>query len=120
MLGLCLLLLGCSSDAPKLVAVSGKVTFKNEPLTAGNLFFHPDAGNSFQKDKPSSQLQLDGSFSMKTFPYGDGIPPGNYKVTLDRALAARVGKPNYADPNKTPWTVEVPEGGLVDKLFEVK
>ena len=73
---------GCSGDRPKLVAAAGKVTYKGQPLTAGSIIFHPDAGNSYQKDRPSSLLQLDGSFTMKTFPFGDGVPPGQYKACL--------------------------------------
>ena len=30
----------------------------------------------------SSLLQTDGTFTAKTFPYGEGMPPGTYKVTL--------------------------------------
>lgn len=115
------LLPGCGGgDKPKLVAATGKVTYKNEPLTAGNIFFHPDAGNAFQKDTPGSVLELDGSFAIKTFPYGEGVPPGKYKVTLGPALANRIKMPKYADPAKTPWAVDVPDGGLTDKVFEVK
>ena len=114
------LVVGCGTEKPKLVAVTGKVTFKNQPLTAGSVFFHPDAGNSYTKDVPSSLLQLDGSFTMKTFPFGDGIAPGKYKATLAPELANRIGKPIYADPAKTPWTVDVPDAGLTDKLLEVK
>ena len=111
---------GCGDEKPKLVSVSGKVTFKNQPLTAGSVFFHPDAANGYTKDVPSSLLQLDGAFTMKTFPFGEGIAPGKYKVTLAPELANRIGKPSYADPAKTPWTVDVPDAGLPDKLFEVK
>jgi len=113
--------LGCGGETPpKLVTATGKVTFKNQPLTAGSIVFHPDAGNSFTKDSPSSLLQLDGSFAMKTFPFGEGIAPGKYKATLAPELASRIGKPIYADPAKTPWTVDVPDAGLTDKLLEVK
>ncbi len=115
-----LVLTGCDGEKPKLVMVTGKVTYKDQPLTAGNITFHPDAANSYQKDKPSSQLQLDGSFTIKTFPFGDGIPPGKYKVTLAPELASRIKMPKYADPAKTPWSVEVPDAGLSDKVFEVK
>jgi len=111
---------GCSEEKPKLVPVSGKVTFKNQPLTAGSVFFHPDAANGYTKDVPSSLLQLDGAFTMKTFPFGEGVAPGKYKVTLAPELANRIGKPAYADSSKTPWTVDVPDAGLPDKLFEVK
>jgi len=111
---------GCGEEKPKLVPVSGKVTFKNQPLTAGSVFFHPDAANGYTKDVPSSLLQLDGAFTMKTFPFGEGIAPGKYKVTLAPELANRIGKPSYADPAKTPWTVDVPDAGLPDTLLEVK
>ena len=118
---LCLLMLtGCDGERPKLVMVTGKVLHKDQPLTAGNITFHPDGGNSYQKDKPSSQLQLDGSFTIKTFPFGDGVPPGKYKVTLAPELASRIKMPKYSDPAKTPWSVEVPDAGLSDKVFEVK
>lgn len=113
-----LALAGCNSDKPKLVAATGKVTFKNQPLTAGSLFFHPESASG--PAKISSLLQLDGSFAMKTFPHGDGVPPGKYKVTLAPELAGRIGKPLYGYPAKTPWTVDVPDGGLIDHSFEVK
>ncbi len=113
-------LAGCGDDRPPLVEVTGKVTFKGEPLTAGSIHFHPDAANSFQKDMPSSLLQLDGSYNIKTFPYGDGVPLGKYKVTLSPQLAARVELPDYANVEKTPWTIEVTEVGVTDHVFEVK
>jgi hypothetical protein len=111
---------GCGRDKPKLVTVTGKVSHNGKPLTAGSIIFHPDAGNSFQKDRPSSLLQLDGSFTMKTFPYGEGVSPGTYKVTLAPELATRIGRPDYARPDKTPWSVTVPDAGLRDQTFEVK
>jgi hypothetical protein len=102
------------------VPVTGTVTHNGKPLTAGSIIFHPGAGNSYQKDRPSSLLQLDGSFTMKTFPFGDGVPPGAYKVTLAPELANRIGRPNYAQADKTPWSVTVPDAGLSDQVFEVK
>jgi hypothetical protein len=117
---LLLVLAGCSSEKPKLVSVTGKVTHNGKGLTAGSIIFHPDAGNAYQKDRPSSLLQLDGSFTMKTFPFGEGVPLGTYKVTLAPELANRIGKPEYASADKTPWSVTVPDGGLPDKVFEVK
>ncbi len=113
--------IGCgSSEKPKLVPVIGSVSFESNALTAGNIYFHPSSENSYQKDKPSSVLQLDGSFTIKTFPFGDGVPPGTYKVTLAPELANRIKKPDYANPAKTPWQVEVPDTGLTDLKLEVK
>jgi hypothetical protein len=113
--------IGCASEAkPKLVTVTGTVTMQGKSLTAGSINFYPDSTNGYTKDKPSSLLQLDGSFTMKTFPFGDGVPPGKYKVTLAPELATRVKKPKYGKSEETPWSVEVPESGLTDLELEVK
>jgi hypothetical protein len=110
---------GCG-NRPKLVQVTGKVVHKGQPLTAGSIYFHPVGGSPREGEKSSSLLQLDGSFRAKTFPYGDGLPPGPYKVTLSPDLANRVRLPAYADPARTPWQIVVPDDGLPDHDLEVK
>ena len=103
-----------------MVSVTGKVMNGDDPVTAGAIYFHPEAQNDYQDDKPSSLLQVDGSFTMKTYPFGDGVPPGKYRVTLAPELASRIKKPDYASVEKTPWNIEVPESDVEDHLFEVK
>lgn len=100
--------------------VTGKVTMNGKPLTAGSINFHPDAANNFQADTPSSLLQLDGSFEMKTFPNGAGVPPGKYKVTLGPELATRISQPKYAKPESTPWEILISDPGISDHEFQVK
>jgi len=111
---------GCGSDQPTLVEVTGRVTMQGKPLTAGSIHLTPADTNDFQADQPSSLLELDGSFTIKTFPYGEGVPPGQYQVTLAPALAARIRRPDLADPQKTPWQLDVPPEGVHNHLFEVK
>lgn len=111
---------GCGPEKPKMVTLSGKVVRNGKPVTAGSIYFYPEASNAYQKDNPSSLLQTDGSFKAKTFPFGEGIPPGTYKVTLEPGLATRLNAPDYSDPQKTPWKIEVPDAGVTDKVFEVK
>ena len=112
---------GCvKGDQPELMPVSGKVMMEVSGITAGALYFHPDPANSYQKDSPSSQLQLDGSFTMKTFPFGDGVPAGKYKVTIIPELAARLKHPEYADVQTTPWQIEVTGTEVKDHVFEIK
>lgn len=106
--------IGCGDAAPEMVTVNGQVLLDGTGVTAGAVYFHPDAANSFQKDTPSSQLQLDGSFSIKTFPFGDGVPPGKYKVTLTPELANRIKRPEYGLKDKTPWEVVVPNTAVTD------
>lgn len=103
-----------------MVTVKGKVVMDGAGVTAGSIYFHPDSANGFQNDKPSSQLQLDGSFSVKTFPFGEGVPPGKYKVTLVPELAKRIERPDYGDVEKTPWEITVPASGIEGHVFEIK
>lgn len=112
---------GCGEPAPKLVQVKGAVTMDGKGLTAGSIYFTPASTNEFTKDNPSSLLQLDGSFTMSTFPYGEGVAPGKYKVSLAPELASRIKKPEYGKPSTTPWAeVEVPAGGIQGLQLEVK
>jgi hypothetical protein len=112
-------LVGCGSK-PKLVPVTGNVTHKGKAVTGGSVWFHPEGGDPDRAEKMSGQLQFDGTFTARTFPHGDGIPPGKYKVTLSPDLAGRAGVPQYGDANKTPWSVDVPDAGLADHRFEIK
>jgi hypothetical protein len=116
---LLLSLSGCGSDQPVLVEVTGRVTLAGKGLTAGSITFHPQADNPFQSDAPSSLLQLDGSFRMRTWPWGDGVPPGSYRVTLSPELAGRIGRARYADPGTTPLTLTVPESAVEGHEFRV-
>ncbi len=100
--------------------MTGRVTLNGQPVTAGAIILHPDSANSFQNDKPSSVLQLDGSFTIKTYPFGDGVPPGKYKVTLAPELAARIESPAYGNLDETPWEIDVPMDGLTDQVFVVQ
>lgn len=116
-----LLIVGCGvNDKPKLVKAKGKVVHNGTPVTAGSIIFYPDSANGYTKDNPSSLLELDGSFSMKTFPFGDGVPPGKYKVTLSPELAGRIKLPKYGDPAKSPLELVVPEEGLADITIQVQ
>ncbi len=114
-----LFLSACGQDKPKLVKVTGKLSLNGKPLTAGSIYFHPAQTNSFTKDNPSSILQEDGSFNMKTFPYGDGIPCGEYKITLAPQLASRILLPNLSDPNKSKIAITVPEDGIENFVLDV-
>ena len=111
---------GRGADSPQLVSVTGKVLMNGDPVTAGAINFYPESTNAYTKDKPSSLLQTDGSFTMKTYPFGEGVPPGKYKVTLAPELASRLKKNNYAYPEKTPWEIEIKEKDVKNVLFDLE
>lgn len=112
-------LVGCGTDQPLLVEVTGRVTLGGKGLTAGSITFHPTADNPFQQDSPSSQLQVDGSFRMRTWPWGDGVPPGSYRVTLSPELASRIGRARYGELSATPLSITVPESPVEGHEFRV-
>ena len=113
--------IGCQDrNRPRLFPVSGIVIHNDEPLTSGSLIFFPDRDAEYPDDAPTSMLQVDGAFVMKTYPYGNGVAPGKYKVCLNPGLAAGIKRPEYADPKKTPWEIEITEAGNTDIVFETK
>ena len=114
-----LAVVGCGNK-PILVAVKGRATQAGKAVTGGSVWFHPEGGSQGQSERMSGQLQIDGTFIARTFPHGDGIPPGHYRVTLSPDLAARARVPQYGDVAKTPWVVEVPDGGLTECVLEIK
>lgn len=111
---------GCGERPPRLVPVTGSVMMDGKPLTAGSIIFYPDDENEYVDDNPSALLQLDGSFVMKTFPFGEGVAPGRYKVTLAPELAKRISRPQYENSHDSPWEIDVPDDGVSDHVFEVQ
>ncbi len=106
---------GCGAR-PKLAPLAGRVVMAGQAVAAGSVTFYPEGGG----DSAVGTLGADGSFAASTYPHGDGVAPGRYKVVLDSGLAARIKKPLYADPTKTPWSVTVPDAGVSDLVLEVK
>ena len=71
-------LVGCSRPGP---AVTGKVTFTDgSPLTVGEVLF--DNGSILAR----ATIQPDGSFSLGMVKDGEGVPVGQYKVSIFGAL----------------------------------
>jgi hypothetical protein len=120
LLGLLLLLCtaGCSKG-PRLVEVTGTVQHQGKAVLGGSLWFH-STDPSYKGEKSSCLLGEEGTFVMKTYPWGQGVPVGEYKITLDPALAGRLLKPEYGDVNKTPWSIEVTSEGVIGKELVVK
>jgi hypothetical protein len=122
---LCLSTFGCKDGRPKRVAVSGKVLIDGKPLTMGNVAFY----STTTKGRPSNgPIQPDGSFSLFTFEVNDGIPPGEYAVSvsskegLSKSLSEDISRhnipPKYEDI-KTSGIVKKIEGPMNDMAIEL-
>jgi len=95
---------GCGTKGPTLYPVRGQVVFDGKPAAGATLVFHPAAGDSKSADRPPTPtrtVQADGSFTLATYPYGDGAPAGEYRVAivwLDRSKAGS----DASIPNRLP------------------
>ena len=93
-------------DAPKLYPVRGQVLFNEQPAAGAMIVFHPVEATGLMA---SGKVGADGSFTLNTYPHGDGAPAGEYKVVVTwyppdaRALenAQDKLKGRYADPTQS-------------------
>lgn len=76
-LALTLVLCGTAGCGSRLAPVRGKVTYREKPVTVGNILFVPDAGGA----TATADIQKDGTYVLRT---GDrpGAAPGRYKVMI--------------------------------------
>jgi len=71
---------GCGDDGlARRYSVSGKVSYKGEPVQKGKISFSPEDSTG----RGASGDIVDGSYSLTTQDPGDGALPGKYKVVVD-------------------------------------
>ena len=68
---------GCGNEHG-LVSVTGRVTYKGEPLTSGDISFVPEEGGR----AATGQLDSSGGYRLGTFAPGDGAKPGKHRVQI--------------------------------------
>jgi hypothetical protein len=115
------LLCGCGSDGrgAKLAPVTGRVIYKNEGVSAASIYFLPDAEKGNNGSMATAILQMDGSFTMETYPKGNGVAPGAYKVTIDLGRRKEKDLDKYRKVETTPLSYEVPEEGLKNLVIDL-
>jgi hypothetical protein len=78
-----------SGCGPKLHQAGGIVKVDGKPIDQGTVGFYP-----VEPGRPSmAEVQPDGTFELSYLKPGDGLPPGEYKVTI----VSDVWKVNAAD-----------------------
>jgi hypothetical protein len=78
-----LVIIGCGYDnGLKLARVSGKVTFKGEPVKNGTVFFMPDEGKGTIGPSAVGSIRDDGTYVASTDYAGDGVIVGSHKIGL--------------------------------------
>jgi hypothetical protein len=68
---------GCG-EKTDAVPVTGKVSYKGEPLKTGTVMLVPEGGGA----AATGEIQADGTFKLTTFSKDDGAVPGDYKVMV--------------------------------------
>jgi hypothetical protein len=111
---------GCGRGRPALNPVHGKVYYQGKALGSGTIVFTPDASRGGNGALARSEVQADGSYSLRT-DQAYGAAPGWYRVTVMAVKAP--GKPapgqRYAVPQSLlPERYRDPE--LADLVREVK
>ena len=75
-----LIVTGCSSK-PKPAQLSGKVTFKGQPVPAGYIAFTPDVGNGGRGSIKVLQIK-DGMYDSSKEPPDQALAPGPYLLRI--------------------------------------
>jgi hypothetical protein len=111
----------CNKSSAKLYPVRGQVFFKDQPAEGAKVVLLPagDENAQYRGARPSGTVSTDGSFEMRTEPYGIGAPPGEY-IVLISWFPPRDENPNanpknkvpnkYGDPGKPLFKANVKEG----------
>ena len=101
------LLSACGGNsAPKLYPVRGQLLWNEQPAEGAQIVFHPVEATGLM---PSGTVGKDGTFTLTTYPHGDGAPAGDYAVvvtwyppdarSLDNPQDKLKGR--YADPTQS-------------------
>ena len=72
---------GCGYRRPAQVKTTGTVTLDGEPVANAALMFIPDSGRP-----ASGNTNTNGEFQISSFGGNDGLPAGNYRVTVTKLV----------------------------------
>jgi hypothetical protein len=100
----------CSSgDRVRLHAVGGKVLYKGSPLAKAMVVFHPQGDYPKELPKPLAYTDAEGQFKMTTTRPGDGVPAGEYALTVEWRERTRTGAEKIGGRNLLPARYSKPE-----------
>ncbi|WP_339735063.1 hypothetical protein [uncultured Gimesia sp.] len=116
-----LLIAGCSGEdwQAKTMKTTGYVTVNNQIPAGAIIRLHPVNKNVDKRaSRPSGIVADDGRYTLTTYEYGDGAPPGDYVFTIYWPQKPELGglSPDrlgnvYATPKTSKKTVTITEQG---------
>jgi len=132
---------GCGDGRPSLVKVNGTVLLDGKPVDGAMVMFQPDVNAKAEFQRPSAAVtDASGKFVLGTYAKDDGIPPGKYKVGIQKremigdlpknydpeqpgnsVIKYKITVPKkYADPADSGLVAEVTSTELVPASFELE
>jgi hypothetical protein len=120
MILLLLVCAACSSESKvRLEPVRGQVLYKDKPLHKAVVAFHPLGDYPVHLPKPIAYTDAEGRFTMTTFKPGDGVPAGEYAITVEYRERSQSGIEKIGGKNLLPARYSKPEtSGLRCKVEE--
>ena len=106
------LLAGCGGSGPPRIpthSAKGAVTYQGQPIAGAFLALHPKSGSLENAPTPTAVVQPDGTFTLTTYDAGDGVPAGEYVVTLQWRKVTKSGGEFLPGPNLLPARYSRPE-----------
>ncbi len=111
-------LVGCDSNRIPLEPTTGTLTINGSPPVGAIVGLHPVSGDFDERgSRPAGQVKEDGTVTFSTYASGDGVPAGDYKVTINWPQNPAGPDPGEDRlwgkcllPAKTPLSISVKEG----------
>jgi hypothetical protein len=100
---------GCSSDRVPLHSVRGQILYNNRPVARAMVIFHPLGEYPEKLPRPIAYTDAEGRFRMTTDRPGDGVPAGEYAVTVELREKTRTGVEKVRGRNLLPDRYSKPE-----------
>lgn len=109
---------GGASDRLPVIPTRGLVIVDGKPAVGALLIFHPVEGTPKLPVKARARVHPDGTFVAESYDAGDGVPAGEYIVTVDwREPTEQEGDEGalllpeaYTSPESSPVKVRVSSG----------
>ena len=121
-------LVGCNKSPVKLNPVRGQVFYKDQPAEGAQVVFQPAGEATKEHPMAYGTVGADGSFSMRTEPYGEGAAVGDYNVMItwygkdpqdpEKSVSKMPAK--YADQSNPVLKTTVKEGKNELEPFRLK
>jgi hypothetical protein len=114
---------GPKSDRPKLVPVSGTVSYKGQPLADGTVSFRPQKGRAGMGKIKDGKI-----IEVTSYELNDGLPVGQYKVAVQSMSNAddmyaehkSLIPEKYSDVEKSELTADIKDAKENVLSFDLK